>query len=208
MLGTLDDSVCQRFVPRGYCFAGFRTFPEYLEEFDLSSFKKILLIRDPRDMIVSHYFSQKISHDLPPGELGAKLKAIRSSLNRKTIDQYALESAAGVRRKYAQYQQAVFDSNLKLYRYEDVIFSKRKWLASVLEFVGIDMPMEAINRIADRQDFRPKVEDPGRHIRRVTPGDHRNKLQQETILELNQVFAEVLERFGYSQVDSDSLAAA
>lgn len=208
MLGTLDDSVCQWFVPKGYCFAGFRSFPNYLEGFDLTSFKKILLIRDPRDMLVSHYFSQKFSHHLPPGELGAKLQAIRSSLNQKTIDQYALESAAEVKHKYARYQQAVFDENLKLYRYEDVIFSKRKWLASVLEFVGIELPSAASDRIADGQDFRPAVEDLGRHVRQVTPGDHINKLQPETILKLNEIFADELARFGYLPADSEATVTA
>ena len=39
-------------------------------------------------------------------------------------------------------------------------------------------------------------EDVWSHKRKVTPGDHREKLQAETIRQLDQIFASVLERLG------------
>src|SRR5262249_16007540 len=39
--------------PRGYCYRSFRGFPPYLAKFDIARNKKILLIRDPRDILVS-----------------------------------------------------------------------------------------------------------------------------------------------------------
>lgn len=47
-------------------------------------------------------------------------------------------------------------------------------------------------------DRRPAQERPDKHVRRVTPGDHREKLQPATIARLNEAFGDVLERFGYS----------
>ncbi len=41
-------------------------------------------------------------------------------------------------------------------------------------------------------------EDVWSHKRKVTPGDHREKLQPETIRRLDQIFAPVLDRLGYS----------
>lgn len=207
-IGTLDNSVQRLLTTKGYCFAGFRSFPRYLDGLDLRQFKKIFLIRDPRDMVVSHYFSLKISHPLPPGELGKKLRAIRASLESKTIDQYALESAPMIQQRYTKYQESIFDDNLKLFRYEDVIFNKQTWLADVLKFAGINADPEMIKRIADQQDVRPPVEDPNNHIRKVTPGDHKNKLQPATIAQLNDIFSDQLERFRYPLDAVDTTAAA
>jgi len=41
-------------------------------------------------------------------------------------------------------------------------------------------------------------EDVWSHKRKVTPGDHREKLQLETIRQLDQIFAPVLDKLGYS----------
>ena len=92
-LGSLGEGVRSLLAAKGYCFGGFRLFPEYLRNFDLKPFKKIFLIRDPRDILVSHYFSQKVSHVIAPGELGQKMLKMRSSLESKSIDEYAIESA-------------------------------------------------------------------------------------------------------------------
>jgi hypothetical protein len=41
------------------------------------------------------------------------------------------------------------------------------------------------------------VEDPHKFVRRVTPGDHRVKLNPATIKTLNDLLAPVMETFGY-----------
>ena len=43
-----------------------------------------------------------------------------------------------------------------------------------------------------------RKEDAWPHKRKVTPGDHREKLQPETIRQLDQLFAPVLDKPGYS----------
>ena len=43
-----------------------------------------------------------------------------------------------------------------------------------------------------------RKEDAWSHKRKITPGDHREKLQPETIRQLDQIFAPVLDRLGYS----------
>ena len=197
-MGKLDDSIQQWFVRRGYCFSGFRQFPDYLIDFDLGPFRKILLVRDPRDMVVSHYFSHKISHPMPPGELGQKMKEMRERLQAMSIDEYSLWFGKVIRESYGRYASSIFDSNLRVFRYEDVIFRKRQWLTDVLEYAGVELPQADIWRIADSRDVVPEQEDATKHIRRVTPGDHIEKLKPETIAGLNELLGEMLARFNYS----------
>ncbi len=196
-LGSLGDDVRSLLKRTGYCFGGFRILPPYLADFDLKPFRKIFLIRDPRDILVSHYFSQKVSHAIAPGELGEKMLKMRSSLESKTIDQYAIESANGLKSRIEKYEAKIFDGNLRLFRYEDVIFAKRDWLLDMLEFVGLQLQPDQIDHIVQQVDQRPADEDPNRHIRKVTPGDHVDKLQPETIQHLDTVFQAILERYGY-----------
>lgn len=42
------------------------------------------------------------------------------------------------------------------------------------------------------------TESTGQHIRKVTPGDHRDKLDQATIDTLNSAFEAVLRRYDYA----------
>ena len=100
--------------------------------------------------------------------------------------------------KFERYQETIFDDKLKVFRYEDVIFEKRRWLSELVELVGLEVDEEVIHSIADKHDVRPEVEDERRHVRRVTPGDHKEKLQQKTIDRLNGLFADQLDRFGYA----------
>nr|MBA3810888.1 hypothetical protein [Caulobacteraceae bacterium] len=44
---------------------------------------------------------------------------------------------------------------------------------------------------------RPPVEDPSAHVRKVTPGDHVDKLKPATIAALNTRLAPILRDHGY-----------
>jgi hypothetical protein len=54
--------------------------------------------------------------------------------------------------------------------------------------------------VANRRakSVKPVGEDIRSHMRKVTPGDYREKLRPETIAELNRRFSEVLDALGYS----------
>ena len=197
-LGTLKDSVQEFLVPRGYCYSGFRCYRPFLDGLELSPFNKIILIRDPRDMIVSHYYSQKFSHQIPGGKLGQQMQAYRESLAEKSIDDYAIEQAPFVSRRFKEYQQKVMDSNCRLYRYEDVIFNKTDWLRSMMVYLGIDLSETEIKNVSNQFDVKPQGENPGKHVRKVTPGDHIEKLQPEVISQLNEILADVLTDFQYA----------
>ena len=184
----------------GYCYGGFRSLSPFMRGNDfVNQRKKILLVRDPRDAIVSAYFSFSKSHRKPGG--GAALKKfleMREKIQELDIESYAIEHSAQVKRAFNNYHKHFGqDPLLKVYRYEDIIFNKESWITDMLDFLDISLEAEQVTAIAKKHDIVPGAENSDQHIRKVKPGDHREKLTSETIDKLNNSLSDILERYGY-----------
>ena len=199
----MPEATSRVFADYGYCFGGFRAYPKTFEIPNLSTKESILLVRDPRDMLVSHYFSMRSSHPDP----GKVLTTGRTSLPRRdkalvmSADEYALDLASYYVRQFDRYID-VLDANrdlFTLFRYEDVIFNKRSWVADICSAFDWDVSPRVVNKIADKNDIVPRAENEAKHVRQVTPGDGMRKLQPETIEKLNDLFAKQLDYFGYEK---------
>ena len=185
------------FEPYGYAYGSFRYLPWPLPTF--ASGRTVMLVRDPRDALTSLYFSIAYSHRPPGSSQGDKLlrkfEARRADAREGSIDAFVLREAPGHLRTIEKTM-----TNLpahRLYRYEDVIFDKLTWTQDMLDYLKLDVPARLVEAVVARNDIVPDDEAPLEHIRHVTPGDHRHKLQPQTIAALNEVFGGVLERFGY-----------
>ncbi|MEZ6244089.1 MAG: sulfotransferase domain-containing protein [Phycisphaerales bacterium] len=201
--GQMPADASSLFHPRGYCYGVFRMFPWRYQIPILAQAKKILLVRDPRDAIVSHYFSVAKSHPEPknaPEEVKLQRLAERERVGANTIDEHVLEHAEFFFRVHWRYMRDLTKTHtVRVFRYEDVIFEKRAWVDELCAELGWDVPARLRHEVADLYDKRPKEENAAAHIRRVTPGDHREKLRPETIEKLNEVFATALDRYGYER---------
>jgi hypothetical protein len=191
------------YVPYGYLYGGFRGLPPKTTIPQWASGRTILLVRDPRDMVVSLYFSQAYSHT-PPGSAGqGKLRAEfykkRERAISSSIDEFALENAKLISHIFDLVRTKLHELDHKLYRYEDVIFDKLNWLSDMVDYLKIPAKQMHVQSIARRFDKLPETENPGEHIRNVKPGDHRNKLQYKTIMQLNDVWSGILSEFQYSR---------
>ena len=128
------------FADNGSCFGGFRAFPKTFEIPNLATRRSIFLLRDPRDMLVSHYFSMRLSHPDP----GKILTTSRQSLPRRdkalvmTVDEYAIDLVRYYVRQIGRYIDVLekHRDNFTVFRYEDVIFEKRRWVAEICEAFG------------------------------------------------------------------------
>ncbi|MGD1921366.1 MAG: sulfotransferase domain-containing protein, partial [Pleurocapsa sp.] len=136
-------------VRDGIFYIGFRNFPAFMAQDKLfNDRKKIFLVRDPRDAIVSEYFSVAYSHSLPKAsdsnEKGAREDILRRRDESKfqEVDEYVLKNAAHMNKTIMDYVNAlsVDDPNLKIYRYEDVITQKRPWIKDMAQFLALDLP--------------------------------------------------------------------
>lgn len=184
-----------------YLYYGFRYWPPMLDQLEneIRASKCVLLIRDPRDALVSEYFSyggSYISHKVPEKDREKFLSQFKASEN-MLIDEYAISHAQPLRKKLLTYAARLDSKSTRIFKYEDVIFNKASFLKAIFEHFEIPASSSVIDDVSRKFDIVPKEENRHAHIRQVTPGDHKNKLKPETISELNGAFADVARIFDY-----------
>ncbi|MDX2260001.1 MAG: sulfotransferase domain-containing protein [Hyphomicrobiaceae bacterium] len=181
----------------GVVYTGFRSIPQVVaKSANFLAAKKIVMVRDPRDILVSLYFSHAYSHTLPSGGEARKLmEERRKSALETDIDQYALEQAPNVLVHLMRMSEVAGSGMTTLVRYEDVIFDKPQMADIICRTIGVEISPEAKAAIVEKNDIRPQQEDKFAHIRNVAPGDHLQKLKPETIAELDKTLAKALTRF-------------
>ena len=186
---------------RRLLYFGFRNLPKILlaPEFHLRERRFVLLVRDPRDALVSQYFSfgkTSGSHARPKKNAEAFDQMLQKSGD-QNLDAYVVRMAPNLRKKLEIYRDSLnFDLGL-LRRYEEIFFDKETFLGEIFDHFGIEVPAGIIAEVAQKHDIRPEKEDETRHIRKGTPGDHAEKLAPETIARLNDIFREVGAFYGY-----------
>lgn len=196
-----DPSFAEIIRP-GNTYGGFRTFPSgIVGEPTFMAGKKVLLVRDPRDALVSEYFSNAYSHAIPrkSGASGAREQLLvqREAALATPIDAYVSQRARMMGRTMLEYAPILGDPNLLLLKYEDIIFDKRKMITDVIAHFEWNIQPPQVDAILGWVDVKPDEENPKQFIRRVTPGDHADKLTSATIEQLNVDLDKVLKTFGY-----------
>jgi hypothetical protein len=194
------DPALPSVVRGGNVYTGFRDFPAALQSDPrFIASRKVLLVRDPRDTLVSEFFSNAYSHPVPPdGPAREFMLWLRSQAQNGSLETQVLSQAPHLRRTLKEYVPLLADPLLKLYRYEDVIMDKRHLLESISIHFGWPIDPQGIGQILKWADVVPPEERPTEFIRRVHPGDHKNKLTEKTIEELNKILAEPMKAFGYA----------
>lgn len=197
-----NDSVNQASFESGYCFLGWRHLPPLLQYHNFSNTKNLLLVRDPRDRLVSLYFSILKSHYVPPnGTIRDALIGRRKETSNLSIDEFAIGFIPELIKQWNQYHQFLDWRTTKIYRYEDVIFRKTEWLIDIINYFGLSYNQEIIERIAAKNDIRPNIERPDKHIRQVNPGNYKVHLKKETIHLINQRLDPFLRQYDYFKPD-------
>ncbi len=207
------------------CFAPVRFFVDIpqVENYDV-----ILHLRDPRDVLVSMFYSYCFIH---PGEIQGNT-GYRQEVASRGIDDFVLakasESSAQYRgdygtgghvedlignlpRRYRDYIERLLGRpNVTLLKYEQMVWDYRGWLKKFIEPFPIDNKEKVIEELAMQSAalFPKRSVDVMDHIRHVTPGDHRTKLKPSTIRELDGIFSEALDALGYAKYGHSAGLAA
>ncbi|MDJ0630799.1 MAG: sulfotransferase domain-containing protein [Rhodobacter sp.] len=195
-------NIAEVFLPKGYAYIGFRGLVQHERLPAFAGGRTVYLVRDPRDMVVSQYFSAAYSHPPPGTKADASLlrdfEATREKLQRTPIDDFVLETAPGFLQMHQLTASLLSDLDHRMWRYEDIVLEKQRWIEEVVGYLDLDVPAGVVRNVVARNDVVPTAESKRQHIRRVTPGDHRDKLKPETIARLDEIFAPVLTRYGYT----------
>lgn len=197
----VPDARISNFFSGGRVYFGFRELPRGLlnERVRLEQCRAVLLVRDPRDALVSQYYSfgGKYSSHVRSRANPALIAETMKKTADLDIDEYVVQAAREYLRKLQNYEKILGYPFLAVRRYEDVYYDKRQFLLDMFVHFGITVSWETIESVAQISDVRPEFEDVSQHIRKGTPGDHREKLSRGTIAVLNRIFRETARKFGY-----------
>lgn len=188
----------------GNVYVGFRSFPANIAgypRFEVA--RKVFMFRDPRDALVSQYYSDAYSHVTPAGDTEASrqhaelFEKRRAEARATPIDEYVLKRARSMDQTLCAFAGLLGDPRCLPLRYEDYVFQKPRLIHKILRHFDWTCPPGAIEGLLKQVDQVPETEDPQRFVRRVIPGDHRRKLSPQTIAKLNQLLGESMQAFDY-----------
>lgn len=183
-----------------YCVCPIRSFDQVgLTQPENECHKRIIHIRDPRDILVSEYFSFGWTHSQSDGKL---TDARKTEIQNMTIDEYVLNqpefSSWHLGQKLEPLMEAPPSDSTTVVRYETMVTQFPRWVSQVIKPFKFRIPTIAASRLSRkyRNEFRPSDTELS-HKRNVTPGDHVDKLKPGTIAILNDRFQDFLIRFDY-----------
>jgi hypothetical protein len=188
----------------GFVYSGFRGLWQMMLLRRFRASRKLMLVRDPRDIAISFYHSMAKSHSVPAdGPVRETLMGMRNEAAAKGPSDYVLQGGVdGVFANfnaYANVTRGKASGEWKVYRYEDVIYSKLDWAKDIAAQLELDLPEDRIAAIVAKEDVFPEKEDPSKHIRRVHPGGFRESLTPEAIAYIERRCAGAMDHFGYAK---------
>lgn len=184
----------------------------YVEPLD--RFRAFHVIRDPRDIAVSSYFSHRYSHAT---DTWPELARHRADLERLPLHEgllldmqwsRSLPCEGVVLRPF----DCMRDWDYRMphcmeVRFEDLIASPQTWLRDMFAFVEMPLTEPGLGRIMQSHDFTllasrpPGQEDPTHHYRKGIAGDWRNYFQEDHKRFFKQSFGGLVEKLGYESSD-------
>ncbi|AFZ44053.1 sulfotransferase [Halothece sp. PCC 7418] len=169
-------------------------------------YKTFFVMRDPRDLVVSFYFSAKYSHGMNP-----TIKELRSDLEKLDLkeglkyminrgDEFGLFEA---QRSWVNH--SVDQNNVKIFLYEDLANNLPAFFQELFAYLGIVMEKNEFNVLCDKYQFEKKsmgrvkgMENKNSHYRKGLPGDWKNYFDEEIMKHFQEVTTDLVEVLGYS----------
>lgn len=198
------DQYRKTLFAEGYAYIGWRN-PAALrvKNFPFEKVKNILLVRDPRDRLVSSYFSIAHSHAIPKsGGLRDTMSADRQKAKQLgNVNEW-------IRSEPKEFHNFVaglngFHKNLppastRIYRYEDIIFRKQDFLSDLIHYSDAPHDPAIIEQVAAKHDIRPSKERPDQHVRQVKFGNYKEHFDAESLARAAEKYATCLDVYDYN----------
>jgi hypothetical protein len=198
------------------CFAPVRFFVDIP---GMDQYHIILHLRDPRDVLVSMFYSYCYTHhgDIA-GNTGHRRETAEEGIDAFVLGKSSAASAkypgdygtgghvediiGNLPKRYRDYVNKFLGKpNVVFVKYEEMVTDYRGWLEKFIAPFPIDDKAGVIAGLVAQADalFPKRPTDVMQHVRHVTPGDHKAKLKSSTIKTLDEIFAETLDALGYER---------
>lgn len=188
------------FKQEGYIYSVFGGMVEGIPS--LEKYKIILVSRDPRDILVSWYYSIGYSHPLPDleGNKRAEMNLWRKTALNSSIDEFVIAESDRLYKKFLKYNSLLIDKykNVQVTRYETMVAEFDIWLKDILNYCELEITEKLFEELLNENEkMRPKCENIYNQLRKGKPKDYLNKLKPDTIRYLNNKFSFILNKYNY-----------
>lgn len=174
---------------RGFIFGPMRSFRPVP---DIDDYQILLILRDPRDVLVSLYFSTAFSHPT----MSSEFKRRKLEAQALSLDEFVLKEAPQILKIYEDYSSLLGRPNLLFISYESIKADPEHQLRSINAFCELGLSQSQINDIV-LAEFEPSegTENIYKHKRSGISGQYKTKLASKTIELLNARFAPIISVF-------------
>ena len=176
----------------------------YVGNFDCPAFH---VIRDPRDVVVSGYFSHLHSH---PSRQWPRLRYYRKYLESIDIEQGLFEEMSfSSQYLYSMFSWDYGNPHVLEKRFEDLIADPGREFAAILSHLGLlpeRLSQEKLDAVLDRRSFdnlsrgrQAGEEEPTHHYRKGVAGDWKNHFSPRHIDLFKKLYNPLLLKTGYEK---------
>jgi hypothetical protein len=174
--------------------------------------RAIVVIRDPRDALVSLYYSFTYSHPLystdgTPIQLVHDVRAMTSKLSKEDGLLYMMKVEKEIFRFHdylPEWHQRACDGGVIMIKYEQLFSDAHKhWLRNILNYFEIPLPDQELDSIIKELDFeslggsKRGSNDIQSHYRNGIPGEWRDVFTPRLCTAYSDLFGDLPERLGY-----------
>lgn len=185
----LPPGIARSMSPKKGVYGPFRRFTEVP---NLKDYNVIMSLRDPRDVLVSLYYSNVFYHSPPKDPTLAKKFLNNRKKNRaEGIDKFSLNSADSIFKIYNEYKKAYEKYPALLVTYAEMVMNYKSYIKKILDYCGCSEIHKDMLRF-EKSFQPPKKENVKVHKRQYLPKDYQRKLKPNTITQLTTKFKPIL----------------
>lgn len=198
-------------IPRGRAgLALFHSYPRFQQITKPGTYRAFFVIRDPRDIVISSYFSLRNSH-APMGDIPEVRKTLREMpMKEGLLRVIERHSKRYLFKQLRSWAVAPSSETFRLFRYEDLTGERQlDEVDQLMRHCGIILPSAELEPLLSRYSFsrmRKDRESSGKisHYRKGKAGDWRNHFDDEVYAAFTAAAGDLVEILGYPARDAGS----
>jgi len=170
-----------------------------------SSYKAFYVMRDPRDFVVSHYFSARYTHGESPA-----VRVIREKLNSLSVEEGLTDRIIALQPYYDSMREwsKCTDPNVMLCKFEDLFGSDQiEMMSNLFNHLDVDLSDRKLRSLLADYSFGSisgravGQVDENSHYRSGMPGDWKNYFNDDHKNAMKQATGSLLVDLGYESND-------